>query len=461
MAPQPPDFLELDTASSHFIDPTRSTTFKKNSSTLKPKFTMAEVSKHDSPKDCWLIIDGKVYDVTKYVDYHPGGQLISTWAGRDATDVFVAYHENWARTKIKSFYIGDVSDYQVSEINTDFRRLVQQIEEAGLMKTSKMYYAIKVLIVATILATSLYLALAFDNFWIHMLSALLLFLFWHQCSFIAHDSLHNVIFRRQIPDHLFSLFFSNFAHGISGAWWKYTHNQHHVVPNEYERDPDIMHLPIFAMTERAFSNAGLSWLFKDIISHQHLYFLPIMFIARINLYVQTLHLLILGKVEKMPWQYWNLGRTVYLAEVFGIVFFWSWYTVLLLSLPPSHRLMYFMVSNMAMGILHLQIGLNHWAMPKFNIKEDYDQLQEFSKTQILTSRNINSDWRTHWFFGGLQFQMEHHLFPRMPRHNFEKAKVLVMDFCKRHNIPYSSENAWDALKAVYVNFKQVAGHVFE
>jgi delta8-fatty-acid desaturase len=122
------------------------------------------------------------------------------------------------------------------------------------------------------------------------------------------------VFRSQRAAHLFSLLFSNCANGISAAWWKYTHNQHHVVPNEYERDPDIMHLPIFAMTERgarrrasfapsvadaaaaALRKAGLNWLGKVLIAHQHWTFLPIMFVARVNLYVQSLYLLFVGKV---------------------------------------------------------------------------------------------------------------------------------------------------------------------
>jgi len=88
-----------------------------------------------------------------------------------------------------------------------------------------------------------------------MLSAVFMFWFWHQSSFIGHDSLHNVVFRSQKSAHLFALLFSNYGNGISAAWWKYTHNQHHMVPNEFERDPDIMHLPVFAMTHRGTCGA--------------------------------------------------------------------------------------------------------------------------------------------------------------------------------------------------------------
>ncbi len=73
---------------------------------------------------------------------------------------------------------------------------------------------------------------------------------------------------------------------------------------------------------------------------------------------------------------------------------------------------------MMMGMLHTQIGLSHWAMEKFHAEEDKDELVDFSKTQILTSRNIDANWMNYWFYGGLEFQIEHHLFPRMPRFPF-------------------------------------------
>ena len=58
--------------------------------------------------------------------------------------------------------------------------------------------------------------------------------------------------------------------------------------------------------------------------------------------------------------------------------------------------------------------------------------------------NVDTNWLTHWFHGGLQSQIEHHLFPRLPRHNLLKAKKLIVPFCEKYNIPYLSMSFWDA-----------------
>ncbi|XP_061994466.1 cytochrome b5 [Rosa rugosa] len=73
-------------------------------------FTLAQVSDHNTPKDCWLIINGKVYDVTKFLDDHPGGDdVLLSATGKDATDDFedVGHSDN-ARDMLKDFYVGEI-----------------------------------------------------------------------------------------------------------------------------------------------------------------------------------------------------------------------------------------------------------------------------------------------------------------------------------------------------------------
>ncbi|BFG13795.1 cytochrome b5 [Prunus yedoensis var. nudiflora] len=73
-------------------------------------FTLAQVSEHNTPKDCWLIINGKVYDVTKFLEDHPGGDdVLLSATGKDATDDFedVGHSDN-ARDMLKDLYVGDI-----------------------------------------------------------------------------------------------------------------------------------------------------------------------------------------------------------------------------------------------------------------------------------------------------------------------------------------------------------------
>lgn len=79
-------------------------------------YTLSEVSQHNNGKDCWLIIDGKVYDVTNYLEEHPGGdEVLLSATGKDATDDFEdAGHSNTARETMEEYYIGDFDPSSIS-----------------------------------------------------------------------------------------------------------------------------------------------------------------------------------------------------------------------------------------------------------------------------------------------------------------------------------------------------------
>ncbi|WCJ38083.1 Cytochrome b5 [Euphorbia peplus] len=73
-------------------------------------YTLAEVSDHNTPKDCWLVIDAKVYDVTKFLEDHPGGdEVLLSATGKDATDDFEDVgHSSSAKAMMDEFYVGEI-----------------------------------------------------------------------------------------------------------------------------------------------------------------------------------------------------------------------------------------------------------------------------------------------------------------------------------------------------------------
>ncbi|XP_047323919.1 cytochrome b5-like [Impatiens glandulifera] len=89
-----------------FSDPSL---FRKMSSNLKVH-SFEEVSKHNHQKDCWLIISGKVFDVTQFLDDHPGGdEVLITATGKDATDDFEDVgHSDSAREMLDKYLIGEI-----------------------------------------------------------------------------------------------------------------------------------------------------------------------------------------------------------------------------------------------------------------------------------------------------------------------------------------------------------------
>lgn len=118
--------------------------------TLTKLFSMQEASLHNSKDDCWVVIDGKVYDVTTYLDEHPGGDgVILATTGKDATDDFEdAGHSNDARELMKSFCIGelDMSSPAIPELKISDKK--QQTDVAQkLLNLTKQYWAVSVAIV--------------------------------------------------------------------------------------------------------------------------------------------------------------------------------------------------------------------------------------------------------------------------------------------------------------------------
>lgn len=90
---------------------TSATSTNINIATTEPSvYTLEQVSQHDSPTDCWLIIENNVYDVSDFTDIHPGGSVITTGCGKDVTADFNSEREHAhgkAQVLLKKYYIGE------------------------------------------------------------------------------------------------------------------------------------------------------------------------------------------------------------------------------------------------------------------------------------------------------------------------------------------------------------------
>ena len=73
-----------------------------------------------------------------------------------------------------------------------------------------------------------------------------------------------------------------------------------------------------------------------------------------------------------------------------------------------------------------------------NGMEVYLDDKDFVSAQIVSTRDITSTLWMDWFTGGLNYQLEHHLFPTLPRHNLGRIKGDIQSFCSRHNLNYES-----------------------
>ncbi|KAF3439938.1 hypothetical protein FNV43_RR18216 [Rhamnella rubrinervis] len=408
----------------------------------KKYITAEELKKHNKPGDLWISIQGKIYDVSDWTKDHPGGDIpLLNLAGQDVTDAFTAYHPGTAWQYLSKFSTGFyLKDFQVSEVSKDYRRLASEFSKLGLFEKKGHVIMYSLISIAILLSVVFYGVLKSDSVWIHMVCAMLLGLLWILSAYVGHDSGHYQAMPTRGFNKFTQLIAGNFLTGISIAWWKWTHNAHHISCNSLDYDPDLQHIPFFAVSTRFFTSLTSSFygrkltfdpLARFLVSYQHITFYPVLIFGRINLYVQTF--LLLFSKRPIPDRALN---------IVGICVFWTWFPLLTSFLPTwNERFMFVLVSFTVTSLQHLQFCLNHFSA---DVYVGPPSGNDWFEKQTAGSLDISCSVWMDWFFGGLQFQLEHHLFPRLPRCQLRKVSPVVQDLCKKHNLPYRSLTFWEA-----------------
>ncbi|ONM41438.1 Delta(8)-fatty-acid desaturase 2 [Zea mays] len=353
---------------------------QKASEKTTKRVTSAEMARHCGEGDVWVAVQGKVYDVTAWLPHHPGGDLpLLSLAGQDVTDAFVAYHPASAWRVLDRYRVATLSDYAVSEVSRDYRRLVAEFAKAGLFDRKGHGCAASLCAMAALLAGAIWLLVA-----------------------------------------------GNCVAGISIGWWKRNHNAHHIACNSLDHDPDVQHMPLFAVSPRLFASITSAFYRRAmrfdaaarfLVSYQHWTFYPVMCVARVNLFAQSLLLLLAADTRtRVP------GR---LAELAGVAVFWVWYPWLVSRLPGGvHEHAAFVLLSFAVtGIQHVQFCLNHFSAGTYTYVGRPRGDDWFQKQTRGTLDVACPPWMD-WFHGGLQFQVEHHLFPRLPRCHLRRVAPL-------------------------------------
>lgn len=444
------------------------------------KITWEEVKKHSSPSDAWIVHSNKVYDVSDWHE-HPGGGVIFTHAGDDMTDIFAAFHAPGSMAVMKKFYIGDLvkestkkSQKQI-EFERGYRDLRNKLIQMGMFKSSKLFYAYKCSFNMGMWATSLAMVAFSDSVFMHIGSALLMGLFWQQCGWLAHDFLHHQVFSKRTYGDLAGIYWGDLMQGYSMQWWKNKHNGHHAVPNLHnsspeaqDGDPDIDTMPLLAWSlkqAQSLRNAdGKDSAFvRFMIRWQAFTYFPILLLARLSWLNESFKTAFgLGassenaklEMERRGLQYPMLERT-------GIVLHYVWVFALSSGFgrfSPLYSIAYFLVATCSCGLfLALVFGLGHNGMATY----DADARPDFWKLQVTTTRNITGghgipQFFVDWLCGGLQYQVDHHLFPMMPRHNLAKTHKLVKSFCKEYGVNYHEADLVDGTVEVLQHLQRVS-----
>lgn len=317
-----------------------------------------------------------------------------------------------------------------------YRELHNRIESEGLYRCRYSSYAIESARYAFFLGMFLFLM---KSGW-YLSSAVFLGILWHQLAFTVHDASHMGLTHDFQKDSTIAMFVASYMGGLSACWWKHNHNVHHIVTNSPEHDPDIEHMPFFAITHRFFENLRSSYyefvmeydaFAKFLIRYQHHLYYIIMCFGRFNLYRLSWMYLLFGQGPRKGPAWWHRH-----FEIVGLVVFWAWYGygVVYKSIPGGwNKFLFVIISHAITMPLHVQITLSHFAMST----ADLGETESFPQKMLRTTMDVDCPQWLDFFHGGLQFQAIHHLFPRIPRHNLRRTQRLVQEFCDEVDIPYA------------------------
>eukprot|EP00163_Fabomonas_tropica_P014815 TRINITY_DN2692_c0_g1_i2.p1 TRINITY_DN2692_c0_g1~~TRINITY_DN2692_c0_g1_i2.p1 ORF type:complete len:182 (+),score=37.45 TRINITY_DN2692_c0_g1_i2:1028-1573(+) len=136
----------------------------------------------------------------------------------------------------------------------------------------------------------------------------------------------------------------------------------------------------------------------------------------------------------------------------------AWTLALVSFLPDWYEMFVFLViASSGEGILHIQLLISHYSKPF--VEKENTHNKNFFAWQLTVNQNISNEWYTDWFHGGLNFHLEHHLFPRLPRHHYREASMRIKDICKRHGLPYDTKPFFDTVWLTLVHLKNVSTFV--
>ncbi|GAA0552048.1 acyl-CoA desaturase [Paractinoplanes ferrugineus] len=304
---------------------------------------------------------------------------------------------------------------------TDFAELAGRINAAGLLDRQPAYYAVRLGAVAAALVGGWVAFFLIGASWWTLAVAVFLAVVFAQVALVAHDLAHRQVFRTNAPSRRAGLIAGNLAIGMSYGYWMDKHTKHHANPNHDDLDPDVGPGVLVWSREAAQDN-------RFLVRYQAFFFFPLLTLLGLSLHRDSIRALRNGTVSKRG------VESALLAAHF--VFYAS---ALLLVLSPVQALVFLVVHQGLFGVyLGLTFAPNHKGMPHPDGSED------FFRKQVLTSRNVRGGRLTDAALGGLNYQIEHHLFPAMPTPNLRKAQPIVQRYCAEIGVPYEMTSLFDS-----------------
>jgi fatty acid desaturase len=302
---------------------------------------------------------------------------------------------------------------------SDYARLSRAVRQAGLMDRRRGESAWRIAITLGLLAAGWAAVVLIGDSWWQLAMAAFLAIMFTQVSFLGHEAGHRQICASRRLSYVLGILLGNLGIGLSFGWWVAKHNRHHANPNTEGADPDIMMRALAMTADQARLSRGLS---RVVYRCQAFLFFPMLLGEAFSVHVASIR-----AVSSRARQH-RLAEAALLA-----VHFAAYLAVVFLVMDPVRAVVFILVQQGLFGIyLGASFAPNHKGMLILRQEDKRD----FLSRQVLTSRNIRGGWFTDLALGGLNYQIEHHLFPSMPRPSLRRSQPLIRDFCEQHGLAY-------------------------
>jgi fatty acid desaturase len=320
----------------------------------------------------------------------------------------------------------------VDPSTASFRTLALQVRAMGLLDRRPGYYRVKISLTIFAFFAGWALFVIVGNSWRALAVAPLVGAMFTQLGFIGHDAGHNQVFGTRRRNRMLGLTVGNALIGLSFGWWVPKHNAHHAHPNEMGRDPDIGEGLALASSDAPGNRSGP--LASRLARWQAPLFFPLMVLRSSGMHVLGIKRLLRRRDHASA------------VEACLVMLHAALYlTVVLWVLSPLRALAFIAVQQAVFSLyLGISFAPNHKGMPII----ESATATGFARRQVVTARNIRGGRFTTFVLGGLNYQIEHHLCPSMPRPNLRRVQGLVRDFCAATDLGYSEESFVESFRQI-------------
>ncbi|SFI71119.1 MULTISPECIES: fatty acid desaturase family protein [Microbacterium] len=306
---------------------------------------------------------------------------------------------------------------------SEFSELAQKVRDSGLLRRRYGYYWSKLIGLPVLLAACLVAFAVIGDTWWQMFTAAVLAVVFTQIAFLGHDAAHRQIFVSGRWNDWTSLVLGDLLVGMSYGWWQHKHTRHHANPNKIGADPDI-ELPVIVVApeQRARPRGRvIQWL----RAHQGIFFFPILLFEGVSLHASGIRRVAVREHLDRRW----VEIAFMLVRIVGFA------VLVFLVLSPGVA---FAFLGVQLGLFGFYMGIsfapNHKGMPIV----PRDMKLDFLHRQVMMSRDVRGGRVLDVAMGGLNYQVEHHLFPSMPRPHLRRAAPIIAEYCREHGVPYAS-----------------------